>query len=78
MEVRRRRVVEMFPVASTRIVEMGYDPETASVYVRFKDGVAWCYMNVPEDVWHEFVAAPSKGSFIHNVLDAYEKCAANI
>ena len=65
-------MMEMFPVASSRISEMGYEVDTATVYVRFtKDGKAWEYRNVPPDVWDQFVAAPSKGGFIHQVLDRY-------
>lgn len=65
-------MVEMIPVGSSRISEMGYDSETATVYVRFPDGVSWCYMNVPEDVWEQFVASSSKGRFIKEVLDGYQ------
>lgn len=51
---------------------MGYDAETATVYVRFNDGASWCYMNVPQDVWEQFVASPSKGRFIKETLDGYQ------
>lgn len=71
-------MVEMFPVASTRITEMGYDSETATVYVRFPEGRAWQYRNVPADVWQEFVAATSKGAFISRVLDHYDHGPADI
>jgi hypothetical protein len=63
---------EMFPVASSRIAEMGYDAENAIVYVRFNDGAVWQYRNVPVDVWSDFVASASKGKFIHETLDSYE------
>lgn len=65
-------MVEMIPVASSRITEMGYDAGTATVYVRFTDGVSWCYMNVPPDVWDQFVASASKGRFIKYTLDSYQ------
>lgn len=65
-------MVEMFPVASSRIIEMGYDGDTATVYVRFTSGASWCYMNVPQDVWEQFVASSSKGRFIKEVLDGYQ------
>ena len=71
-------MVEMFPVASSRITEMGYDQESVTVYVRFTDGVSWFYMNVPFDVWEEFVASPSKGRFITDTLDAYQNGPAGI
>ena len=62
-------MVEMFPVSSSRITEMGYDKSTATVYVRFTDGVGWQYRSVPEQVWQEFVQSESKGQFIRRVLD---------
>lgn len=65
-------MVEMFPVASSRIIEMGYDADTATVYVRFNSGASWCYMNVPQDIWEEFVGSSSKGRFIKVVLDGYQ------
>lgn len=64
-------MVEMFPVASSRITEMGYDADTATVYVRFTNGSSWRYMNVPPEVWEQFVASSSKGRFIKENLDAY-------
>jgi len=64
-------MVDMFPVASSRITEMGYDADTATVYVRFTNGASWTYMNVPSDIWEQFVASSSKGRFIKDVLDAY-------
>lgn len=71
-------MVEMFPVSSTRITEMGYDPKQAIVYVRFTDGKGWCYRNVPKNVWEDFVSSPSKGRFIHQVLDHYDHGPADI
>lgn len=64
-------MVDMFPVASSRITEMGYDADTATVYVRFTDGASWMYMNVPPDVWDQFVGSSSKGRFIKEVLESY-------
>ncbi len=71
-------MVEMFSVVSTRITEMGYDSDNAVVYVRFTDGVGWSYMNVPPEVWEQFVSSPSKGRFIGNTLDAYPNGPADI
>lgn len=66
-------MVDMEPVSSDRISEYGYDGDTATVYVTFKnDGVHWQYRQVPEHVWEEFRLAPSKGRFIHDVLDHYD------
>ena len=66
-------MLEMHPVASTRVSEIGYAAETATIYVRFaKDGVGWAYYNVPPDVWEQFLASESKGRFIGEILDGYD------
>jgi hypothetical protein len=63
----------MEAVDSSWISEFGYDPQTATVFVTFRDSrVHWQYRNVPEHVWYEFRAAPSKGSFIHDVLNDFD------
>jgi len=70
--------LEMFPVDSSRITEMGYDIPTATVYVRFHDGKGWQYRNVPEQVWQDFILSGSKGQFIHQILDHYDHGPADI
>lgn len=71
-------MLEMFPVVSSRITEMGYDADYAIVYVRFTDGKGWSYRDVPEDIWDEFVSSPSKGRFINQVLNNYDYGQADI
>lgn len=73
-----KSVLEMFPVASSRISEMGCDPDTATVYVRFPSGKAWQYRNVPPDVWEGFLRATSKGQYIKDILDHYDHGPAEI
>jgi hypothetical protein len=68
----------MESVSSERITEYGYDSDAAVVYVRFHDGKAWHYRNVPPDVWDDFRAADSKGRFITNVLDHYDHGPADV
>jgi hypothetical protein len=66
-------MAEMEAVDSSWISEYGYDPTTATIFVIFREnGVHWQYRNVPELVWEEFRAAPSKGTFIHDVLNHYD------
>lgn len=71
-------MIEMFAVSSSRIAEMGYDEETATVYVRFPDGKAWQYRNVPQQVRQDFARAESKGRFISQVLNHYDHGPAAI
>ena len=58
------------PVHSSRITHEAYDPETESIYVRFTDGVEWCYEACSHHVWASFTApGQSRGQFIKQVLD---------
>lgn len=57
-------------VVSERITHEAYDPETQRIYVRFPDGVEWCYRACPPDVWRAFTApGQSRGKFIAEVLN---------
>lgn len=50
----------------------GYDPETQTLRVRFRDGTPWAYYNVPKNVWRNFRRSKSPGRFINRVLNGYE------
>jgi len=64
-------MIEWIPVAgSKRIVAEAYDPTTETIYVRFPNGVEWCYSACPPQVWEEFTSpGQSRGGFIRRVLD---------
>ena len=58
---------EWIPVSSSNVAEVMYESLTAHLHVRFHQGGGY-YMGVPEYVFEEFVSAPSKGKFVHQVL----------
>lgn len=60
--------VDMHPVDSSNVAEIGYDDEEMVLYVRFNKGALYFYEGVPPDVWDEFVYTESKGRFIHTHL----------
>lgn len=64
-------MIEWIPVSgSERIVAEAYDPESECIYVRFPNGVEWCYRACPPQVWQEFTApGQSRGKFIGSVLN---------
>lgn len=58
------------PVDSSRIAAIAYDPNSETIYVRFKDDIEWFYAGCPQHIWEEFCSpATSKGRYIHDVLD---------
>lgn len=71
LRVIRERVVdqevyrmERESVESTSIVSIGYEPTTMTLEVELKGGV-YQYYEVPESVFHEFMASGSKGQFFN-------------
>lgn len=54
--------VTMTPVESSNVAAIGYlKPD---LYVRFHGGGEYRYSNVPENLFHDFMAADSKGGFL--------------
>jgi hypothetical protein len=60
--------VEMQPVISTNVAEIGYDESAEEVYVDFITSGLYAYRGVPLHVWQEFEAAESKGGFVNQIL----------
>lgn len=55
-----------------RTVAAGYDPETRTMTVVFRDNTWWNYYDVPEDMWREFEMSESKGRYLRESgLDAW-------
>jgi len=69
--------VDMTPVISGNIRAIGYSDINSRLYVSFSTGFDYCYFDVPRSVFDDFLAAPSKGSFLRDVIKAnryrYEK-----
>jgi len=48
-------------VVSTRIEDMGYDPESQTAEIAFVSGGIYRYFNVPEDIYYAVLNAASVG-----------------
>lgn len=60
----------MQKVISSTIAEVGYD--LGMLVIKFKNGVAYAFNDVPEKVYKDFIAAPSKGKyFAANIRGKY-------
>lgn len=60
---------------SSNIVSVGWDPVRMAIDCEFRDGSVYRYHHVSAKVWEDFLAAPSKGKFVHGELKKreYEK-----
>lgn len=54
------------PVKSSNIEEVGYDPVTKTLAVKFKNGGLYHYADVGPEVHAELVKADSIGGFLHS------------
>lgn len=59
---------EMNYVDSSHIEAIGYLPDTLELFVQFKDGGIYVYLNVPPELYEEFMMAGSKGIFLNQCI----------
>jgi len=59
-------------VSSSHVASVGYDTNTLTLEVEFKDGLVYQYFDVPETVYQELMRASSVGQFMHaNIRNNY-------
>jgi len=58
-------IVERHAVQSSNLGEVGYDPESRTLEVVFRNGGTYQYYGVPDRLFRALLEAPSKGSFLH-------------
>ena len=57
--------IEMIPVSSSNVAEVGYDEFNQVVYVRFLDDRLYIYKGVLQYEYEGLLYAPSIGSYLH-------------
>lgn len=55
--------MQMIPVDSSNLASVGYENRT--LYIAFHSGGLYSYAGVPERIYQELLAAPSKGKYFH-------------
>jgi hypothetical protein len=62
-------MVEMNYVQSSNVECVGYDPECMELHIRFVDSaLTYVYHSVPQQVFDEMMAAPSKGIYLNQCV----------
>jgi hypothetical protein len=54
-------------VQSSNIVSVGYDEKSKVLEIEFDNGI-YQYFDVPQDVYEDFMNAPSLGKFFHKEI----------
>jgi len=58
-------------VSSSNLVSVGWENQTLEI--EFKSGAVYVYHGVPEELYQELMASPSKGSFFAaNIKKTYQ------
>lgn len=57
--------IERSQVQSSTIKSIGYDPESKTMEVEFKNGGAWKYEDVGQQAWDDFRGSSSIGKHFH-------------
>lgn len=60
--------IERTPVVSSNLSDVGYDPETRTLAVGFKNGSIFHFAHVPAVLHEAFIKAPSLGTFFHRAV----------
>lgn len=63
--------IERKPIDSSMLRAVGYDPEHQVLQAEFHSGQVWNYVNVPPSKYDVFLAADSKGRFMHDHILGY-------
>ena len=58
------------PVTSSNVAAVGYDPNTMTLEVEFRNGAVYQYFDVPETVYHDLVSASSVGRYLNQNIKA--------
>lgn len=60
--------LQWFPVESSNIALIRYDPVTSTLKIAFHSGGIHQYFNVPQSIYEEFLSAPSKSHFFQQFI----------
>lgn len=70
--------MERIPVESSNLENVGYDPESATLQIGFKNGYVYEYYDVPQHIYDELMAADSKGKYSHrNIYKVFNQQRIN-
>lgn len=60
--------MERVAVSSSNLVSVGYDPETETLEVEFKNSGIYQYLNVPGFIYERLMSADSIGKFFNSEI----------
>jgi hypothetical protein len=53
---------------SSNVISAGYDQDTQTLEIEFRQSGIYQYYNIPADLARQFLEAPSKGQFLNTYI----------
>jgi len=73
------KVITMHPVDATQLVSAGYDGDTETLYIEFKGGIVYKYLEVPLNVFNNLKNSSSPGRFfVSSIRQFYDYSRTNL
>ena len=66
--------MERQSVSSRNVRSIGYDEASSTLEVEFNSGGIYQYYGVPRTLFTALMGAPSKGSFVSNIIKDHFRC----
>ena len=60
--------MNFYAVTSSNLEAVGFDEETATLGVKYKNGTEYIYFGVPKNDFEALLAAQSPGTFLNNEI----------
>jgi hypothetical protein len=61
-------VIKMHPVVSSNIAAAGYDKDTKTLQITFKNGMTYSYSDVPLAMYEGIFTSDSAGKFVREFI----------
>ncbi|MBL4918659.1 KTSC domain-containing protein [Tabrizicola sp. DMG-N-6] len=66
-----RNTMDRYPVTSSNLAEVGYDPELETLEVQFKSGGVYQYFNVTAVMYERLMSADSLGRYFNKEIKGH-------
>lgn len=60
--------MELVPIASTNLSMIGYDPDTMTMQIMFKNGSLYAYENVEPDTYNAMMTSGDAGRYFAEII----------
>jgi len=60
--------MQLIPVTSSNLSQIGYDPDTMTMQIMFKNGSLYAYQNVEPDTYETMMSSGDPGRYFTEII----------